>query len=882
MANRGQGLLQRRGAGTRTQGSPRVSVELSRQRLASEDDSERGRTRVPLGTDSHTGRLGSAGKADVPSWVVLSVTCLFLFVGLGRYWDNLRRGSEQASHSLYQSDRRHVAFLKAKAVKLDSIIVRDGVFAPVRWTRETLPYIEVDTGILASLARCDLAERMGKPCRSAQATYAASELAGAILYYGPGNEAGGSGACWQAPHRAYRKTVGNFTVVATGGRLAISGDAFRDQYRKGSRDFVPSDTFCSTVTGISTATNYWDDFYGDILGCSITSRKGPGFVPLLCRVDSASAVGTEAVRDLTLLDVCFGIDDILETYNGTTLATRCVEEESLNACGGVEPQKPDITYVLEVPAYYMRYRVYRVQSGVGGVPSTVNSTAHVSFIQWFPPEGLPTTWLLVSDCVVMQPLCNDDENNCNFLKFSDYLKNATASQCISAFFVEKTFFYVEPAYKEAVSVVVKWGGITLVRFSGSPPASACSSLSTQESAGAFVVVGDILTQQRPAELFAMLYDVQDVVTTGIALVTLGGTCVGTKISDGSTILDMMAGIRIAVPQAFNTHEGTVLAPCDTFGLPTAASTRYAFRRWLYGDGGQLEKNLESEYCTSVASHRNRTGDCHCCRTQLVQGDQLTDLGVSLCLTCLGLVSISSKSGECLCQVIMGVRTVQVWEYVPGATGGVVLPFHGTCTPRNVTIDEIVNGEQVYHSLYACTLQNNNCALGYTLYAVDGATDMNKASRFACFIDPPSPWAIHTVHNCPGSASAATNSMGGQWYAHCKGSCSYGLALDCWAMIGPGFYVDGGMAYKWGAVVDWMDPGDLATRRMGNLKLKHYVCWKEDDKVAWVLANTIISSGCTHCWKVFHQRYTGKSPGEKDLIYQKCYNEDDTPRMVANM
>jgi hypothetical protein len=826
------------------------------------------------------------GPVDGPAWAVLVLFLFFLLLGLGRYWDDYRVGESQAAHTLYKRNREHVAFLSTSRIRLDNIIVRDGVFAPVQWTPSTRPYIGLRLDILENLKGCHLAERMGKPCRTAQVTYAASSLAGAILYYGPGNEAGGSGACWQAPHRMYRQVSGNTTITASGGRLAVSSDVFRDRYRKGSADFVLSDTFCRTFTGISTATNYWDDIFGDLLGCSARSRKGLGFVPVFCRVDSTNAVSAAVDPLITLLDVCVGVEDLIDTYNGTTVATRCVEEESLNACGGVEPQKPEITYVLEIPATYMRYRVYRAKDGAGGVPASENSTAHITIVQWFPPDGLAGTWLLVSDCVVMQPLCDDTEGGCPYPRFSDYIRRTNSTQCVNAYFVEQTFFYVEPAYAEAASVVVKWGGLTLVRFAGNPPAAACSSLADQESAGMFLVVGDVLALQRPVETFAMLYDVQDAVSTGVERVTLGGMCVGVKLADGASTVNILAGVNVAPQPTLTAHTGAVIASCGMLSLPTAISTRYAFRRWVYGDGGHVEKNLESEYCTDTASRRTRPVDCHCCKTRLVQGSNSVDLGVTLCSACSGTVLLVAGSGECLCQITSQSPRLSVWSFETMVMDGVELPYHGTCVRKNVTIDSFATSVlRVYSTYYACVTQNNNCALGYTLRSLDSTqVDVKVSPRLGCFIDPPSPWADDRVHKCPSHASAYSGSVGKQWRAHCKGSC-ISSPLHCYATITSGFGIDGDDSYKWGGVADWTRVHELADVPMGNVKINHYVCARTANRASatWQLASAFVSNGCAECWEVFYQN-SGDSPirsGDKDFVFQNCYHSDNLPRIPPN-
>ncbi len=829
------------------------------------------------------------GPPNARAWLALSVSFFFLIMTMGRLFTRHAVATEEADKMPYTKGPKGVAFVDATSAAFEDLFVGTERFSVRYWENTSLPKSNLSPDILSGLKSCDLSRRLGKPCTNAHVNFAGSELVGSILYYGPSSSLVTKGSCWQAPHRKYSAVVGNVTIKGDGGTLRVTYENFRDQYRNGAADFVISDTFCATMSGIPYATNFWDDAKGDVFGCSAQMHKGPGFIPIQCRVGTTDAVSTEQVTYLNLLKMCFDVNDLARLYDGSNTLLRCYEDEAVNACGGREPDKKPVTNVVRVLERQISHTVLRV----------ANNT--ISLIQWLPPKWLLQRHMLLSDCVVLQPLCNTGEPICAYPTLKQYLM-AGGTSCSAAFFIEREFFYVVPATAESLQTDMIWYSddldmsVAVVSFVARPPASACQLYNNASSVGSFVIINPLhgLESQRTLASFAVVYGAVDTVIMNTNHTLLpGGVCAKVKVSfpDFPESVDYaLAGMRI-------WQTSSVTADPDTGDTGESPSSQCASRHLtnlptrLYTP--ELCQALSDQTvfcdvvdgCTRVVPFDgSNVDDCMCCihvvrRVSTSNTTSDTNVGFLPCERCPEdetVVAEPVAAGITACKCIDVVQTMETrWIFTPYTAKGTVFENHGRCVATNVTFDNFrslfaANPGRIHDSLYDCIRHHNNCAKGYTLYPIDQA-DTRQARVFGCFIDKPFfiGGAMEDCHAGSGSCKAPKGSAGLSWYAHCSGGCLAGQTCRCWAEIASGMTVDGGSAAVWGARYDWwnMDP----TTAMGNHYIPHYICIFPDNDSSkipsWMGALSCLGPMCS--WRV--------TPNGAEAIWDKyCGSRDNGP------
>jgi hypothetical protein len=788
------------------------------------------------------------------------------------------------------------AYIPAGLITFDEVYVGRLPSFTLDWTPDTEPMPLFFSDYLKNIWSCELAARMGKPCTDERATFAASEGVWAITYTTSGSMLKFETLCWNAPHTTHTSVRSNFSVSTNNGMLKITSDVFRDKYHNGSPDYIISDSFCSTMLGIPFAMNYWDDSIGDVLGCSKAHRKGDNYIPIQCRITPLGSAEVFESNKITLIDHCFGIDDLIAKYDGASPTMRCFTDENINACGGVLPEKNEFTIVITVPAALMPHSIHTVRQG--------NHT--ISLVQWFTPDDIPDDYLLVSDCAVFAPLCNLHDPTCPYNQtLLDYLAAPPPLDtdgntdvfynymCSEAHFIHKEYFYVVPGTIDGVKVVGSWPGIKLISLDATAPSARCSSFKNVTSIGTFVVIDaqrDI-DHDRPLASFAMVYDISFAVNTHVEKRQLGDMCM---IAKGDEDADV--AVRLPALVATNmsqTIDDDLSAQCAARTLRTTPNT-FIIKECTLTPNHLIDCTVSDYTCTTQPTHGVRTIDqCKCCRQAIDSGSTITYLDTVIdCDSCDNdTVDIIPNSLQCYCAKYIPEETIDVWVYtpyilsIPGTAGSPATnrtyPMHGTCSKVTFSVSTATRRD-IFQNKHACMLANNNCAKGYTLYSteLDGAGHVKNASvseNFACFIDPPR-WG--DLDQCRKHCRARVGTAGEQWFAHCSGKCkSFGLGnCHSYVIISAGFEVDGGVPYMWGALMTWtqLDP----KLQMGNHFIPHYVCLHDvlgygtsssarAAHVAWYAATVCKSTSCdpSYGWNVHS---TGDDRAQYDAM---CYTNN---------
>ena len=827
----------------------------------------------------------SSDSDSAATWAVICVTFVFCLLAAGRQWDNRLKAEALAKDVPYTAGERGVVYMKAETAHFDDVFTGSVRFGVTEWDNSTSRVIAaLSPDILSNLNSCDLARRIGKPCGTAHISFAATVMAGSLLYYGPSATFTNTGACWAAHHKGYRVVAGNVTIVGEGGALRIIGDGFRDKYHNGDDRFTVSDTFCATMTKIPYATNFWEDAKGDVLGCSSGKRKGMGFIPIQCRFGAGDSVSAEQVTSLSIINACFDVNDVLLQYKGTDSATRCYTSDVLNACGGIPPAKASTTYVVRVSESQIEYNAVRV-------------SPNITLIQWLPDVRLNSKYLLVSDCVVLESVCGRGEVGCGFPTLADYLKGGGTS-CSNAFFIQKEFFYVEGGTADATRFVANWtldgrvSAASVVTLQGRPSATACSSFRDVESLGMFVLLNPHLgiNQQRDIGTLAMVYNVAEGILYGTNKTVSRDVCAKVASRVPGNVIDVshdMAGMRFATldPSAPDPEE----VACASLSLKQPSATIYNLELCRVRSDYSVECDFQGGCNPLTPTEAINLADCTCCThvTRIVSGlnatkeirGEITDC--QMCSSTSNIEMITTPQGvrTCACSETF-VNTTTRYIYEPYVSGETTFMFHGECKKRTISVLDLPtvlssNSSILHETLYDCYKHHRSCASGYTLRSADvrggQVISSARAERVGCFIDEPDSWG--DIDHCSGgfgSCRADFAKEGLSWYAHCHGSCLSTSHCYCYALIPNGGIVDGDRTENsgrfeswyssWGAFDRWWTK-PAQQRFAGNHFVPHYACcptsgstpaWrpttdflKKDQSCEWP-----VHSGNGNQWRVY--------------------------------